>query len=144
MKLHLTSKTYCLPLTWAEWDMLQCRENEYDDVTFKIKAPFFPESWKFPNKELIDDYEWNGHFGANIFFRVEVKPRIQAELDLVRFLQRYLKPTAEYIMGLHQGESGANMVMPSKLTRYKRAVFEAGYNTGQRVGVKKALEEERN
>jgi len=143
MKLYLTSKTYCIPLTWAEWDILNCREKEHDILNYNKPFVFYPTTWNFPNKELIDSYEWNGHFGANVFFRVETKAGTQAEVNLMRHLQKILKPTPEYIMGLHQGASGADMVLPKKLTRLKRAIFEAAYNTGQQVGTA-ALENERN
>ena len=144
MKLYVTAKDICIPLTWAEWDMLRCREDEYDELNHNKPYVFICDTWKFTNSDLIDNWEWNGHFGANIFFRAESKEGTCAEMDAMRFLQKYVKPIPEYIVGLHQGESGADMVMPSKLSRFKRAVFEAGFDTGQRVGVKKALEYERN
>lgn len=60
MKYHVTRYTICVPLTRAQWDKLQTREDKnYKWITDSLES------------SGAENVEFNGHFGRNIFFDVE-------------------------------------------------------------------------
>jgi hypothetical protein len=85
MKVEITSLNCCIALTERQWEILRKKENAHDEKSREYK--FFPSTWQFPNSDKVDDFEWNGHFGRNVFFRA----MNGAEKDVLAFLQKYLK-----------------------------------------------------
>jgi hypothetical protein len=86
MKVEITSVNCCIPLTETQWNVLRRKEDAHDNRTHGNYV-FLPTTWDFPNKEKITKWEWNGHFGRNIFFTAEVG----AEKNVLTFLQKYLR-----------------------------------------------------
>jgi hypothetical protein len=127
MKATRTASQFFVELSWAEWDHLRAFEDACEG--------FLPDSWKFSQRDKIDSFEWNGHFGTNFFFRAEPG----AENQMVQFLRRYLKPTAIYTNGLEQGKNGADLACPEGISELDQALLLAGYERGQRVGKQRAL-----
>lgn len=136
MKAVRTSSTFAVSLTWAEWDILDALEKAHDNEDKPYK--YYPETWEFPMKDKIDDYEWNGHFGLNIFFRAEPG----AEKHFVKFLKSLLdaKRYPVYLKGLSLGESGADEPETEEGTSFlDEQLMSSGWRTGKRIGKLKAL-----
>lgn len=85
MKIEITSVNVCIPLTSRQWTILRRREDAHDNRTEKYV--FYPDTWDFPNKDNVFNWEWNGHFGRNIFFTAKAG----AEKDVLVFLKKLLK-----------------------------------------------------
>lgn len=85
MKLEVTSINCRIPLTERQWEKLRVLEDEHDEKTEKYV--FFPSLWNFPKCEHITNWEWNGHFGRNIFFTACKG----AEKNVLIFLRKLLK-----------------------------------------------------
>lgn len=66
MKVEVTALDCCIALTEAQWNKLRKMEDAHFEKTEKYV--FFPSTWKFPQCENVIKWEWNGHFGRNIFF----------------------------------------------------------------------------
>lgn len=127
MKAQITSSNFAIALTWAEWDLLHALDEDISE--------FLPDTWDFTQCDEIDGYEWNGHFGRYLFFTA--KPG--AESHLVEFLKKKLKPRKLYLLGLEQGESGADLEFPRRLSQFEESLFTKGFRTGQMYGKEIAL-----
>lgn len=88
MEVHITSVNCCIPLTQKQWEILHRREKAFDKRERNNPAiVLFQTTWDFPKKDKVHSWEWNGHFGRNIFFTAEDG----AEKEVVKFLQKFLK-----------------------------------------------------
>lgn len=63
---HITSMSFCVPLTREQWDSLMSYEKAYDNR--KTKIPQYDAIDKSLERHGADNIEYNGHFGMNIFF----------------------------------------------------------------------------
>lgn len=86
MKIEIISMNCCIPLSEYQWKILRRREDAYNN-RISGRYIFYPETWDFPNKDKISRWEWNGHFGRNIFFTAEEG----AEKNVLIFLKNLLK-----------------------------------------------------
>ena len=140
MKIIPISTRSAILLTWAELDMLDWYEEKLHKFkTYSKLNPleWLPDTWRFPNHKKVCDQSWNNMAGS--YFEFTAKDG--AEEDFIRFFREYLKPSPVYLQGLNQGGSGADLIFPPNLSRGQKILFEKGWDTGQRVGTKRALNE---
>ena len=86
MNIEIISVNCCIPLSERQWRILRQREDAHDNRT-NGKYIFYPTTWDFPDKDKISRWEWNGHFGRNIFFTAQDG----SEKNVLTFLKKLLK-----------------------------------------------------
>jgi hypothetical protein len=72
LKAEITASSYCVPLSMEQFDKLHPRDVD-DEIAFDEEL----------EKLGAERIEYNGHFGANIFFTVEEGTPIQPILDRI-------------------------------------------------------------
>lgn len=94
MKLFTMPKSYCVSMTLAQFDRME----KIDDLD-KDKGCYIHtlvEKDPFPNGQKISKIEFNGHFGKNFFFTIDLGHKARPPLTGINLIDEDLFDQAAF------------------------------------------------
>ena len=114
LKLILQTSNWSIPLTWAQWAILEIKYENEERFPQRIYKDF-----------NVEKFDFNGHFGRAVFFQATAADARKFK----KYLSKYLETPESYKFGFKHGESGADC--ESDYAFIEKEFYEAGWEDGR-------------